>query len=204
MPLAPALHLPRDRGEALRPAEMRLEPALRHLLLVLRRHAGDDRHHALGREIVDELRLRLIETGRVLSVVSRFLRALAGAFYGLKLDEPEPLLLDEVPRMKSDNDARRFLPPARELDVGPKESILNWQFDIRQNDRPRAEHRLIVSADIAFVQESSTFRVDPEHKRWFERIVGWLLIHLPKYEPLELMSLTPILEDSGDDLSILV
>jgi hypothetical protein len=44
---------------------MRLEAALRHLLLVLRRHARDHRHHPLGREIVDELRLRLVEPGRV-------------------------------------------------------------------------------------------------------------------------------------------
>ncbi len=143
-------------------------------------------------------------TPREQSLASRGLFALAGAFNGLKLDGSESLLLDEVPRMKSDNDERRFLPPARELYVRPKESILDWQYDIWQNDRPRAEYRLIVSADIAFVQEPSTFRVDPEHKRWFERIVGWLLIHFSKYEPLELMSLTPILEDSGDDLSILV
>jgi hypothetical protein len=71
VPFAPALHLARDRGEALGPTEMRLKAALRHLLLVLGRHARDHRHHALGRKIVDELRLRLVEPGRVQQALNR-------------------------------------------------------------------------------------------------------------------------------------
>jgi hypothetical protein len=89
--------------------------------------ASDQR---VGDEIAGELRLRLIEAGGVQLLVFRFLQALARAFYGVKVDKPESLMLNEVPSVNLNNDTRGFLPSAGKFDVGAEESVFDWRLNL--------------------------------------------------------------------------
>ena len=119
------------RGEALGAAEMRLEPALRHLLLVLGRHARDDGHHALGRKFVNELQLRLVESGCVQRNQDKSLTFLR-AFKRLELDQMKSLPFDGIPCAETNDDHRRLFPPASELEIGAKKSGFNRGANVQQ------------------------------------------------------------------------